>query len=200
MTDETRPYRKRRRAELEALTRERIVGSAVALHGTLGPSRTSLSAIADHAGVPRSTLYRHFADEAAVFDACSTHWAQRNPLPDPASWAAIGDPDERLSSALTEMYGFYARNAQMLENLYRDAATMPVVAQRFGGFADYLDAAADLLVSGRPARGRARIRMRAVIGHALAFTTWRSLTVDQSLHTADAVALMVSLVDAAPVS
>ena len=81
MTDETRPYRKRRRAEHEALTRERIVESAVALHGTLGPSRTSLSAIAEHAGVPRSTLYRHFADEAAVFDACSAHWSAAQPVP-----------------------------------------------------------------------------------------------------------------------
>lgn len=180
--------------------RARIVESAVALHGTLGPSRTSLSAIADHAGVPRSTLYRHFIDEAAVFEACSEHWARRNPLPDPASWAATGDPDERLMVALTEMYAFYERNARMLENLYRDAATMPVVAQRFAGFADYLEVAVDVLMSGRRARGRARTRTRAAIGHALAFTTWRSLTVDQSLHTADAVALMVSLVDAARVS
>jgi AcrR family transcriptional regulator len=56
MTDEKRPYRKRRRAELEQRTRQRITESAVELHGTLGPSRTSLSAIAEHAGVRRSTL------------------------------------------------------------------------------------------------------------------------------------------------
>lgn len=193
MTDEKRPYRKRRRAELEALTRERIVKSAVALHGSVGPSRSSLSAIADHAGVPRSTLYRHFADEGAVFDACSAHWAQRNPLPDPASWAAICDPDERLTLALTEMYAFYGRNAQMLENLARDATTMPVVAQHFAGFAEYLAAAAEVLMSGRVARGRARGQLRAVIGHALAFSTWRSLTVEQELRPADAASVMLSL-------
>ena len=52
MTDEKRPYRKQRRAELEEATRRRITESAVALHGTLGPSQTSLSAIAAHAGRP----------------------------------------------------------------------------------------------------------------------------------------------------
>ena len=56
MPDEKRPYRKKRRAELEAETRRRITESAVELHGTLGPSRTSMSAVAERAGVRRSTL------------------------------------------------------------------------------------------------------------------------------------------------
>jgi AcrR family transcriptional regulator len=192
-TDEKRPYRKRRRAELEAQTRERIVESAVALHGTLGPSRTSLSAIAEHAGVTRSTLYRHFADEAAVFDACSAHWSEHNPVPDPGAWAKVADPGERTVLALTELYAFYARNAQMLENLYRDAATMPVVAQRFGAFGAYFEAAADALMAGRTERGRARTRVRAAVAHGLSFSTWRSLTVDHGLGAADAVALMARL-------
>src|ERR1700752_2643910 len=100
MTDEKRPYRKQARAEAERETRRRITESAGALHGTLGPSRTSMSAIAEHAGVRRSTLYRHFGDEAAVFEACSAHWAAANPPPDLTAWATIGDPDERLRVAL----------------------------------------------------------------------------------------------------
>src|SRR5881392_2669885 len=100
MTDQKRPYVKKRRAELEQSTRRRITESAVELHGTLGPSRTSISAVAEHAGVRRSTLYRHFPDEAALFAACSAHWAAANPPPDLARWAAIGAPDERLQTAL----------------------------------------------------------------------------------------------------
>src|SRR5690348_17931976 len=111
MPDETRPYRKRRRAELEAQTRLRITESAVELHGTLGPSRTSLSAVAEHAGVRRSTLYRHFPDEAALFAACSAHWRASNPPPDVERWAAINDPDERLRAALEELYAHYRRTA-----------------------------------------------------------------------------------------
>ena len=104
MADEKRPYRKKRRAELEAQTQMRITESAVALHGTVGPSRTSMSAIAERAGVRRSTLYRHFPDEAAVFDACSAHWREANPAPDLGAWAAIEDPDRRLRAALEELY------------------------------------------------------------------------------------------------
>src|SRR4051812_49704398 len=91
MTDEKRPYRMKRRAELEASTRLRITESAVALHGTLGPARTSISAIAEHAGVRRSTVYRHFADEAALFAACSSHWRAANPAPDLAEWRGGGE-------------------------------------------------------------------------------------------------------------
>src|SRR5919199_969814 len=91
-----RPYRKKKRAELEAETRLRITESAVELHGTLGPSRTSMSAVAEKAGVRRSTLYRHFPDEDALFAACSAHWAAENPLPDIGAWGEIESPDERL--------------------------------------------------------------------------------------------------------
>ena len=86
MADEKRPYRMQRRAELEQETRRRITESAVDLHGSLGPARTSMSAVAEHAGVRRSTLYRHFPDEQALFQACSAHWRAENPPPDLAAW------------------------------------------------------------------------------------------------------------------
>ena len=55
MTDQTRTYRMSRRAESSSETRLRITESAVELHGTIGPARTTISAVADHAGVRRST-------------------------------------------------------------------------------------------------------------------------------------------------
>src|SRR6476660_401491 len=113
MTDQKRPYRMKRRAELEQATRRRITESAVALHGSLGPSRTSMSAVAEHAGVRRSTLYRHFPDEDALLDACSAHWAAANPPPDPSAWAGIADPAERLEVALADLYAYYGRTQAM---------------------------------------------------------------------------------------
>src|SRR5437667_6091387 len=106
MTDQKRVYRKLRRAEHEAETRRRITESAMELHGTVGPSRTSISAVAARAGVRRSTVYRHFPDEAALFAACSSHWAALNPPPDLEAWAAILDPEARLASALLQLYGY----------------------------------------------------------------------------------------------
>src|ERR1019366_7243723 len=103
MADKTRSYRMQRRAESQEQTRRRITESAVELHGTVGPSRTSISAVAAHAGVRRSTVYRHFPDEAALFDACTAHWAAVNPPPDLVTWSTIDDPGERLLVALVEL-------------------------------------------------------------------------------------------------
>jgi hypothetical protein len=65
------------------------------------------------------------------------------------------------------------------------------------GFHDYVRAVEDSLMAGRGLRGGAARRTRAAIGHALAFPTWRSLTREQGLSDADAVRLMVRLVQAA---
>jgi AcrR family transcriptional regulator len=198
MTDQKRPYRKKRRAELEARTRRRITESAVELHGTLGPSRTSISAVAERAGVRRSTVYRHFHDEAALFAACSSHWMAANPAPDLASWAGIEDPNERLGVALQELYAYYRRTERMMDNLMRDEAMMPTVRRLMGGHRDYTAAARETLMRGRRVRGRARRAVHAAIGHALAFPTWRSLAGEQGLDDSQAAGLMCRMVAAAP--
>jgi AcrR family transcriptional regulator len=197
MSDKKRPYRKKRRAELEAETRRRITESAVDLHGSIGPARTSMSAVAERANVRRSTLYRHFPDEATLFEACSAHWNAANPPPDLRAWAAIEDPDERLERALEELYGFYRRTEQMIANLIRDEATNENVRRHFGAFHGYIDAARDVLVKGRRERGQTRVRIRAAIGHALAFETWRSLVREQGLGNAQAAKLMSGFIRAA---
>jgi AcrR family transcriptional regulator len=197
MPDQKRPYRKKRRAEMEDATRRRITESAVELHGTLGPSRTSLSAVAERAGVRRSTLYRHFPDEAALFAACSAHWQASNPPPDLGRWAAINDPDERLRVALQELYAHYRRTDRMMDNLLRDEDTMPTVKRTFGGFRNYIKTAHETLMAGRRQRGAARHRVLAATGHALAFATWRSLVREQGLDDSQAADLMCRLVGAA---
>src|SRR5204863_491517 len=79
VTYETRRYRKRLRAEQEHRTRQAITEAAMRLHGTVGPARTTVSAVADEAGVQRATVYRHFPDEATLFEACSSHYASLHP-------------------------------------------------------------------------------------------------------------------------
>jgi AcrR family transcriptional regulator len=194
MTVEKRRYEKKRRAELEAETRRRITETAVELHGTLGPARTSISAIAERAGVRRSTVYRHFPDEAALFDACSSHWEAANPVPDMTAVQSLEDPDNRLRTALDELYAYYRRTEPMMDNLHRDELTMPLVAERFARYHGYVAAARDLIMRGRSVRGRRRDAARAAVGHALAYTTWRSLTSDQGLTDDQAVALMCAMV------
>lgn len=197
MSDETRKYTMKRRADQEAQTRLRITESAVDLHGTLGPAHTSVSAVAERAGVRRSTVYRHFPDERALFGACSAHWAASNPPPDIGEWRSIADPDERLDAALAELYAYYRRTEEMLERLLRDAPTVPIVDELMGSFRALLSEATDVLMRGRGLRGASRERTRAAIGHALAFSTWQDLTRTQGLDDTGATELASRLVAAA---
>lgn len=197
MADQKRPYKMKRRAEQEEETRLRITESAMELHGMVGPARTSISAVAERAGVRRSTVYRHFPDEAALFSACSAHWMALNTPPDLEAWAAIEDPDERLATALGELYAYYARTEGMLEKLLRDAATVPIVDELMGAFRGFLEVTVETLLKGRGSRGNARRSERAAIGHALAFSTWQDLCRAQALDARRAAELMGRLVAAA---
>ena len=189
-----RPYRKRRRAELEEETRRRITEATVALHGTVGPARTTVSAIAERAGVQRATVYRHFPDERALIGACSAHWNAANPRPDIAGWAAVEDPDGRLRSALTELYAWYDRTEYMVERITRDAAVVEPLREAMGRAAGWYEAATGVLAEGRPGDAA---RARAAIAHALAFDTWRSLVRRQGLAPEEAVELMERLASCA---
>jgi AcrR family transcriptional regulator len=192
-----RRYRKRKRAELEEETRRRITEAAVRLHGTVGPAKTTVSGIAREAGVQRATVYRHFPDEDAIYQACTSHYNALHPPPAPEGWADVADPDERLRVALGDLYGFYADTQQMLESTGRDADRVPAVRRAVAEMTAYLAAVRASLVLGRPERGRARERVAAAIGHALAFSTWRSLIVEQGIGEDEAVELMADLVMAA---
>jgi AcrR family transcriptional regulator len=194
MSDQKRPYRMKRRAELEAETRRRITESAVALHERVGPAQTSITAIAEDAGVRRSTVYRHFPDEEALFAACSSHFHALNPPPDPERWAAIDDPAARTETALGDLYAFYGRTHRMYESLFRDESLVPAVERRLRDFHGYLEAVRGVLLKGR---GRATGRTRAAVGHAVSFGTWRSLVQEQGLAQEDTVALMCRLVASA---
>ena len=190
----SREYKKRKRADSEALTKQRITEAIMHLHERVGPARTTVSGIAEEAGVQRATVYRHFPDVDAQVDACSSHWITLNPPPDPTPWMEITDPDERLRVALREIYGWYAGTEDMVEKLIRDAPRVPAIAIRMQARLDAADAIAEMLMDGRALRGARRRRVRAAIGHALEFETWRSLVRRQGLSTDDAVDVVAGLV------
>ena len=186
----TRKYEKRRRAEQEARTRRRIVEALVELHGTIGPARTTVQAVAERAGVQRATVYSHFPDEPSMYAACSAHWARRNPLPDPAAWAAIRDPRRRLRRALRELYAFFADHERMLANIFRDQSLVESLRPAMRMFVEYRNAA----VRAVAARPRPSKSLRAALGHALSFPTWQSLARDQGLSPDRSVELMTSMI------
>ena len=186
----TRRYELKRRAEKQAETRRRIVEAAVDLHTTLGPARTTVSAIASRAGVERHTVYAHFPDERALFDACSTHWRTRHPVPDAARWSAHDAADEQLRAALFDMYEWYELVEADLAVFDRDKTVHALTGELQQQRAHALEQLQDALAREWPRRKA----VRAAIGHALEFETWRSLTRRQGLTRRQAVDSMLRLV------
>jgi AcrR family transcriptional regulator len=186
-----RTYELKRRAERQEETRRRIVAAAVELHTALGPSRTTVQAIAEKAGVTRPTVYAHFPDARSLLEASSGHVRATIPPPDPTPWHSIADPSERLETALRELYGYYERLEPLLENVQRDATVMPLVAEMNAYRARYLEEIRDLLLQAWPTRGGASAGLRRALGHALEFRTWQSLVRHQGCATDEAVQLMV---------
>lgn len=182
-----------RRAEQVDGTRQRIVDAAVRLHGTVGPAATTIAGIAEAAGVTRLTVYRHFADEAAIFQACSADWLSRQQPPDPSRWAGIADPVERLAAGLADVYRFYRAGADMLFRIYRDIESIPAERREF--MRDRDRQLADLLAAPFTAGPAADVRRRrAAIGHAVSFGTWWSLGHEQGLSDAEAIEIMLCAV------
>lgn len=192
-----RPYRMGARAEQQALTRRRIAEAAVELHGTVGPARTTISAIAERAGVERLTVYRHFPDERALYAACSSHFLREHPPPDLEGPMSIAEPMKRLQAVLLTLYRYYRETQGVMGALLRDAAAAPLVAEYLGPYRAMLGELAGGLSAAMADAGDARVR-RAAIGHALSFTTWRSLALDEGLDDEEAAALMARFASTAP--
>jgi AcrR family transcriptional regulator len=192
-----RAYRQTRRAEASAETRERIVDAAIHLHTTVGPARTTISAIAERAGVERLTVYRHFPREEELFRACVTHGWERFPPPDHRVWAKIADPERRLRTALTELYAYYAAVGDALAVIVRDFPRVPTLATLNAPYLATWEVMGDVLTRGWNRRGRRREMLLAAIAHSLDLSTWESLVRRQSIPEEDAVELLVRLVRSA---
>jgi AcrR family transcriptional regulator len=198
MTENKRKYEMKKRAERQRQTRRRIVEATVELHRTRGPANTTIKEIAQRAGVNRLTVYNHFPDITDLLRACSRSWTERHPAPDPAPWAQISDPQRRLRTALTELYGFYARTEPMRANVLRDAETMPELAALLeGSVVPYLGAVRDLLAEGWEVGEDGRKRLLATIKLAIDFHTWRSLERESGLSREEAVESMLEAVRSA---
>ena len=191
-----RTYVMKQRAEQVEQTRRRITEAAVELHGTVGPARTTISAVAERAGVERLTVYRHFPADDALFHACTSHWLSQHPFPDPGSWERIADPDERLRSALGDLYAWYRANEAMMANFQRDAPHVPALAGRLAEWEAYLDLGQRLLARGLVACDGDDVLLHAAVGHALQLETWASLA-RHGLDDSAAVELMHRLISSA---
>ena len=186
----SRSYTLKKRAEQQAETRQRIVDAAIQLHTEIGPAKTTFSMVAEKAGVQRHTLYAHFPDERALVMACSGHMQEQSPPPDAEKWRGIRDRRERLTAGLSDIYGWFEANAQLLSSVLRDAEHYALVQEisrlRYGPAIGLWHE-----VLGAGLKGK----QHAMLNVALSFHTWRTLTRDSGLKTSAAVVAMVEAVE-----
>jgi AcrR family transcriptional regulator len=184
-----RKYRLKHRADRQDETRQRIVEAAIELHQSVGPTATTVSEIAERAGVGRVTVYRHFPDELTLVRACSGLYLERHPLPDPERWNEIPDPVERFRIALRDVYAYHRATEAMFTRVLADVRDHEVMTQYHAHWVR----ATDVVVAPFRARGRRRSLLRAGIGLALSFDAWRSLVRDHGLTDDQAVDVALRL-------
>lgn len=185
-----RKYEQRKRAERHEETRHRIITAAMELHGTVGPLATTVSAVAERAGVERLTVYRHFPTTRELFEGCGALFMQTYPLP-----ALTTDPPpseaDRIQFTLGALYRYYRDRQTYLSVFLRDVEQIPD-----------LRVMVDLLVFSEIRRAQAWLvaafedpskpaLLAAVLGQALDFWGWRSWT-QQGLTNDQIIELVVS--------
>ena len=197
MNDMSRKYELKKRAESMEDTRQRITEAAMELHGSVGPARTTVTAVAERAGVQRHTVYRHFPTEDDIFAACSGHFMSLHPWPDQSAWQSIENPRERLAAALDDLYGYYEATGYMWSRNLRDRELVDTAERHLRPFYEYMAGAAAVLSGGWGVRGNRRKVLTVAVRHAVDFATWQSLAGEGQVTRSQAVRLMTALVESA---
>jgi AcrR family transcriptional regulator len=188
-------YKLKKRAQSQEETRLRIVRATLHLHETVGSTAATISAIAEKAGVSRPTIYSHFPDGLiSLGRACSSLELSENPLPDLQRWAQIADPEERLRSALAELYAYFRRREGLWTNIVRDAKLVDM-SEELAPITAHWERMKETLAAGWQASdGASRPLLVGAIGLALDFNTWRTMVRQQGFTDEQAVELMTSTV------
>lgn len=130
-----RRYTMKRRALALEETRRRIIEATMQVHDEQGMADARWQDIARRAGVSLSTMYRHFASNDELIEACGSVVLEDFPPPNPreAGQAFSGLKGvERLERLVEEVYGYYERTDPMMAMVRRDLHRSTAVASGFG--------------------------------------------------------------------
>jgi AcrR family transcriptional regulator len=125
-------------------TRERIVESALELHGSRGIQATTWEEIAARAGVPVGTMEAIFPTRDDLVRACGEHFLEtlRVPPPDRARdiFAGASSEQERIQRLVETSFSVYERGADGIAAGRRERAEVPAVDESMGELERSLDA------------------------------------------------------------
>lgn len=188
---EKRSYSKKKRAEGQQQTRARIVDATIALHQELGPRHTTISAVAERAGVQRLTVYRYFPDETALFQACTAGWIGAHPPPP----LPLAQQPSGATDGLCALYAYYRETERMWVVSHRDVELVPALQAPMQAMAGYLAGYAAGLLPAWPEPDSTGAR-RVVATLAVQFASWRTLAI-AGMSDREMALLMTRLIAAA---
>jgi AcrR family transcriptional regulator len=187
-----RKYELKRRAERQEETRQRILDATVTLQERVGVPGTTISSVAEQAGVERLTVYRYFPDETALLTAATTYYLEVHPPPDPELWKAISDPEIRLRTGLTAAYAYHQQTEGMIGHLIQGLPFKPVICNALENYSTHWQNVQRVLSQGWDTPDLEMIT--GAVGHTVSFKTWHSLVRDLGLDNLQAVDLMIGMV------
>lgn len=122
----TRKYKSRRRAESAERTRQSIVEAAVKLHDQ---GITTLSAVADEAGVSLPTVNKYFPTREDLFTACTGHVISNVEFPQPEILLAIPDRAQRIEQVVAGVFRLHEETFGVTWTGYKLEDESPVLAR-----------------------------------------------------------------------
>ena len=136
-----------------------------------------------------------FRRPPGLFEACTDHGMRVTGMPDPTEWQSIDRPVERCRQGLAELAGWYRANERMLGNVLADVNPSAPPSATPDPFERRMDAMIASLVEPWDVPRDRQSVLDAVVRHAIAFTTWRSLAAGR-LSDGQIVGILTGLVQA----
>lgn len=126
-----RPYQLKQRAESAEETRRRLVQATFDLHAAQGIAATSMTQIAERAGVGIGTVYHHFPTLDDTINACGAHVMATYPPPTEEVFAGVPTMKARLVRLARAL--FEHLDAVAFDVIRVDRDRLPIVAQFVDG-------------------------------------------------------------------
>ena len=137
-----RTYTSRRRMESAENTRQTIIEAAIRVHGQ---GITTMSAVAEEAGVSLPTVNKYFPTREDLFTACTGHFASTLAFPSQEALAAILDRRQRIESVVAEVFRVHEVSLGVVWTGYRLEDESPVLASAISEQEEFVSQMVDAL-------------------------------------------------------